>query len=348
MNKNNKENNKSKMESEPILIENKKRYVIFPIIHQIAWKFYKDHQAAHWFPEEIMREMPIDKQQWGTLLNANERKYLSWIFGFFAASDGIVNENLAQNFYNEVQIPELRAFYSEQIAMETIHSEVYSRFINELIVDKDEQTMLFNAIETIDTIRQKAEWAFKWMDKEKNSFAERVIAFAAVEGIFFSSSFAAIFWLRKRTDKSGVVLLPAIIKANQWISRDEGMHRDFACYIYRDLIQNKLSRESVCNIINEAVDIEMKFCRDSLPVSLLGMNSNLMCQYIQYVADHLLEELGLPSYYNVENPFSWMESISLPTEEKFFERITSVYTHPALSGTSENNHGDKHEIIDDI
>lgn len=257
--------------------------------------------ACFWTPDEI--DLGQDVKDWQKL-SKNEQHFVKHVLAFFAASDGIVVENLAQRFCNEVQVPEARCFYGFQMMMENIHSETYSLLIDTLLVgDQEEKSFLLNAITNIPSVQQKAEWALKWIDS-RNSFAERLVAFAAVEGIFFSGSFCAVFWLKKRG------LMPGLTFSNELISRDEGMHTDFACLLFKYL-QNKLSEERITQIITEAVDVERKFVTESLPVELIGMNSELMAQYIQFIADRLLFALGAKKYYKTENPFEWMDMISL-------------------------------------
>ena len=252
-------------------------------------------------------------------MSPNERHFVTHILAFFAASDGIVNENLAMNFSSEVQSAEARCFYGFQIAIENIHSEVYSLLIDTYVKDPNEKTHLFNAIETIPCVQKKANWALKWLNRDNASFAERIIAFAAVEGIFFSGSFCAIFWLKKRG------LMPGLAFSNELISRDEGMHCDFACLLYSKLV-NQLPHERIYEIIGNAVEIECEFVKDALSVELIGMNSTLMCQYIKFCADRLLVAIDCPKKYNVSNPFDWMESISLQGKTNFFEKRVSEYS----------------------
>lgn len=273
---------------EPLLKENPGRFVLFPIQHKDIWDMYKKAEASFWTAEEI--DLANDLKDW-ELLSNNERHFVSHILAFFAASDGIVNENLAQNFATEIQNPEARCFYGFQIAVENIHSETYSLLIDTYIRDATEKNHLLNAIETVPCVQKKATWALQWCDSENASFAERCVAFAAVEGIFFSGSFCAIFWLKKRG------LMPGLSFSNELISRDEGMHCDFACLLYRKLV-NQLSDERITEIVTNAVEIEKEFVTDALPVELIGMNSTLMQQYIEFVADRLLGELGVPKYYN--------------------------------------------------
>lgn len=300
---------------EPILQENPNRFVLFPIKHDDIWKIYKLQEASFWTAEEI--DLSQDLNDWKQKLNDNERHFIKHVLAFFAASDGIVNENLAENFVAEVQYTEAKFFYGFQIMMENIHSETYSLLIDTYINDPKEKDYLFNAIENMDCVRKKADWALRWI--ENGSFQERLIAFAAVEGIFFSGSFCSIFWLKKRG------LMPGLSFSNELISRDEGMHCDFACLLYNDHVQHKLDPELVTGIIKDAVTIEKEFVSDALPVNLIGMNSDLMCQYIEFVADRLLVALQLEKIYKVENPFPWMDMISLQGKTNFFEKRVGEY-----------------------
>ena len=300
---------------EPILADNPNRFVLFPIQHDDIWQFYKKSEASFWTAEEI--DLQQDLTDWNEKLTDDERYFVKHVLAFFAASDGIVNENLAENFVAEVQYTEAKFFYGFQIMMENIHSETYSLLIDTYIQESKEKDYLFNAIETMDCVKNKADWALRWIDE--GTFAERIIAFAAVEGIFFSGSFCSIFWLKKRG------LMPGLSFSNELISRDEGMHCDFACLLYNQHIQNKLSKETVEKIITDAVRIEKSFVSDSLPVRLIGMNSDMMCQYIEFVADRLLTALGNPAVYNVENPFPWMDLINLPGKTNFFEKRVGDY-----------------------
>jgi len=300
---------------EPILTDNPNRFVLFPIEHDDIWKFYKKSEASFWTAEEI--DLHQDLVDWGSRLNDDERHFIKHVLAFFAASDGIVNENLAENMVSEVQYTEAKFFYGFQIMMENIHSETYSLLIDTYINDVKEKDYLFNAIENLECVRKKADWALEWI--EDASFAERLIAFAAVEGIFFSGSFCSIFWLKKRG------LMPGLAFSNELISRDEGMHCDFACLLYNKHIVNKLPVETVTKIIADAVEIEKEFVSDALPVNLIGMNSDLMCQYIEFVADRLLVALGCPKIFNAENPFPWMELISLQGKTNFFEKRVGDY-----------------------
>ncbi len=300
---------------EPILVENPNRFVLFPIQHDDIWAEYKKSEACFWTAEEI--DLSQDLTDWDEKLNADEQHFIKHVLAFFAASDGIVNENLAENFVAEVQYTEAKFFYGFQIMMENIHSETYSLLIDTYIKDPKEKEYLFNAIETMDCVKKKAEWALRWIDN--GSFAERIVAFAAVEGIFFSGSFCSIFWLKKRG------LMPGLSFSNELISRDEGMHCDFACLLYNDHIVHKMPKETLTGIITDAVEIEKEFVTDALPVSLIGMNSELMCQYIEFVADRLLVALNHDKVYNVENPFPWMDLISLEGKTNFFEKRVGDY-----------------------
>jgi ribonucleoside-diphosphate reductase beta chain len=300
---------------EPILLENKDRFVLFPIRFHDLWEYYKKSEASFWTAEEI--DLMADLDHWNQRLNDDERHFIKHVLAFFAASDGIVNENLAVHFLNEVQYPEARCFYGFQIMMENIHSETYSLLIDTYIKNPDEKHKLLHAIETIPCVTKKAEWALRWIDK--GNFQERLIAFAAVEGIFFSGSFCSIFWLKKRG------LMPGLSFSNELISRDEGMHRDFACRIYTHHIQDKLDPALVTQIITDAVEIEKEFVTEALPVRLIGMNSEMMCQYIEFVADHLLMTLKLPAHYGSANPFDFMELISMEGKTNFFERRVGEY-----------------------
>lgn len=300
---------------EPILKENPNRFVLFPIEHDDIWAFYKKSEASFWTAEEI--DLHQDISDWHNKLNDNERHFIKHVLAFFAASDGIVNENLAENMLSEVQYTEAKFFYGFQIMMENIHSETYSLLIDTYIQDPKEKDYLLHAIENLDCVKKKAEWAFRWI--EKGSFAERLIAFAVVEGIFFSGSFCSIFWLKKRG------LMPGLSFSNELISRDEGMHCDFACLLYNQHIQHKLSKDTIQDLVISAVDIEKEFVSDALPVNLIGMNSQLMCQYIEFVADRLLVALGNNKVYNVENPFPWMDLISLQGKTNFFEKRVGDY-----------------------
>jgi ribonucleoside-diphosphate reductase beta chain len=303
------------IEIEPILKENPNRFVLFPIEHNDIWAFYKKSEANFWTAEEI--DLSADQTDWNQKLNDDERHFIKHVLAFFAASDGIVNENLALNFVNEVQYTEAKFFYGFQIMMENIHSETYSLLIDTYIKDQKEKDYLLHAIEHMDCVKKKADWALRWI--ENGGFAERLIAFAAVEGIFFSGSFCSIFWLKKRG------LMPGLTFSNELISRDEGMHCDFACLLYNEHLKNKLDPNTVRDIIVDAVSIEKEFVSDAIPVKLIGMNADMMCTYIEFVADRLLGALGLPKEYNAENPFPWMDLISLQGKTNFFEKRVGDY-----------------------
>ena len=314
------------MKEELILKPNKDRFVLFPIKHYDIWEMYKKAEASFWTAEEI--DLNPDLQDWENKLNPDEKHFIKHVLAFFAASDGIVNENLAVNFMNEVQYPEARCFYGFQIMMENIHSETYSLLIDSYIKDPKEKDKLFHSIDTLQCVGKKADWALKWIGN--GSFAERLIAFAAVEGIFFSGSFCSIFWLKKRG------LMPGLTFSNELISRDEGLHCDFACLLYSQL-ENKLPIEKVNAIITNAVSIEKEFVRDSLPVRLIGMNADMMCQYIEFVADRLLVALGCPKTFNAVNPFDFMELISLQGKTNFFEKRVAEYQKAGVMGKKEDN-----------
>jgi len=300
---------------EPILQPNDNRFVIFPIQHDDLWEWYKKQQACFWTAEEI--DLNPDIVDWTTKLTDDERYFIKHILAFFAASDGIVNENLAENFVNEVQYSEAKFFYGFQIMMENIHSETYSLLIDTYVKDEIEKDQLFRAIEVFPAIKKKADWALKWI--ESDSFAERLIAFAAVEGIFFSGAFCSIFWLKKRG------LLPGLTFSNELISRDEGMHCDFAVHLHNNHIVNRVAPERIKEIIVDALNIEREFVTESLPVSLIGMNARLMTQYLEFVTDRLLLEFGCDKVYDATNPFDFMEMISLEGKTNFFEKRVSEY-----------------------
>ncbi|PAV57730.1 hypothetical protein WR25_15851 [Diploscapter pachys] len=310
---------------EPLLMENPNRFVIFPLKYHDIWQFYKKAVASFWTVEEV--DLGKDMADWERM-TANEKFFISRVLAFFAASDGIVNENLVERFSNEVQVTEARFFYGFQIAMENIHSEMYSKLIETYIRDPVERNKLFNAIFEFPFVQKKAEWALRWISDKQVSFAERVIAFAAVEGIFFSGSFAAIFWLKKRG------LMPGLTHSNELISRDEGLHRDFACLMYSHL-NNKLSQKRIHEIIKDAVKIEQEFLTESLPVDMIGMNCRLMSEYIEFVADHLLVELKCDKLFNMKNPFDFMENISIEGKTNFFEKKVSEYQRPGVLSTDE-------------
>lgn len=311
--------------NEPLLKENNRRFVLFPIQYHEIWQMYKKAEASFWTAEEI--DLGKDMGDWENRLNSDEKFFISHVLAFFAASDGIVNENLVERFSGEVQAPEAKCFYGFQIMMENIHSETYSLLIDTYIKDPKERTYLFNAIETIPCIKKKADWALKWITDDESTFGERLIAFAAVEGIFFSGSFASIFWLKKRG------LMPGLTFSNELISRDEGLHTDFACLLFSHL-ENRPSKKIVEDVIVEAVGIEQEFLTDALPCGLLGMNAKLMRQYIEFVADRLLVALGNPKVYNSTNPFDFMENISLAGKTNFFEKRVSDYQKAGVMANS--------------
>jgi len=312
---------------EPLLRENPRRFVVFPIEYHDIWLMYKKAEASFWTAEEV--DLTKDIPDWEKL-NDGERHFISHVLAFFAASDGIVNENLVERFSQEVQITEARCFYGFQIAMENIHSEMYSLLIDTYIKDPKEREFLFNAIETMPCVKRKADWALQWIASDTATFGERVVAFAAVEGIFFSGSFASIFWLKKRG------LMPGLTFSNELISRDEGLHCDFACLMFKHLVQ-KPSEERVKAIVKEAVVIEQEFLTAALPVSLIGMNCDLMKQYIEYVADRLLFELKCSKVYNSENPFDFMENISLEGKTNFFEKRVGEYKKSGVMDEKSEN-----------
>lgn len=314
---------------EPILQENPNRFVLFPIEHHDIWNMYKQQEASIWTAEEI--DLAQDLSDWRTKLNDDERYFVKNVLAFFAASDGIVNENLAENFVSEVQYTEAKFFYGFQIMMENIHSETYSLLIDTYIQDKEEKDHLFKAIDTIDAVKKKAQWALKWIDSPH--FQERLVAFAAVEGIFFSGSFCAIFWLKKRG------LMPGLSFSNELISRDEGLHCDFAVMLHNNHLANKVSEERIKEIITSALEIEKEFITESLPVRLIGMNSDLMKQYLEFVADRLLVDLGCSKVYNSENPFDFMANISLQGKTNFFEKRVGEYQKSGVMNKSEEAFG---------
>ena len=309
--------------AEPILQENKNRFVIFPIKHHDIWEWYKKMEASFWTAEEI--DLSQDINDWNNKLNDEERYFIKHILAFFAASDGIVNENLAENFVNEVQYAEAKFFYGFQIMMENIHSETYSLLIDTYVKDETERDQLFNALEVFPAIKKKADWALKWI--ESDSFAERLIAFAAVEGIFFSGAFCSIYWLKKRG------LMPGLTFSNELISRDEGVHCDFAVHLHNHHLVNKVPKARIREIIVDALNIEREFITESLPVSLIGMNAALMTQYLEFVADRLLVELGCDREYNTSNPFDFMDMISLQGKTNFFEKKVAEYQKSGVMNT---------------
>jgi len=320
------------MQEEPLLKEDPTRFVLFPIKHHDMWDYYKKSLASLWTAEEI--DLTSDTKDWNSM-SEGEKHFIAHTLAFFAASDGIVNENLAVNFMQEVQAAEGRCFYGFQIAMENIHSETYSLLIDTYIKDPKEKDYLLNALETVPAVKLKGEWAMKWINSP--AFVDRLIAFAAVEGIFFSSSFASIFYMRKRN------LLPGLCFANDLISRDEALHCDFACMLFRDHIVNKPSREHVLTILKDAVRIEQNFCTEALPVRLIGMNETQMKQYIEFVCDTLLVNLGFAKEYHTLNPFDFMEMIAVESKANFFEKRVAEYSKAGITtGKVESNN-----LIDD-
>ncbi|WP_318642417.1 ribonucleotide-diphosphate reductase subunit beta [Flavobacterium ardleyense] len=308
---------------EPILQENSDRFVIFPIKHPDIWDWYKKMEASFWTAEEI--DLSQDLTDWNEKLTGDERYFIKHILAFFAASDGIVNENLAENFVNEVKYAEAKFFYGFQIMMENIHSETYSLLIDTYVKDDTEKDLLFRALDVFPAIKKKADWALKWI--ESPSFAERLIAFAAVEGIFFSGAFCSIFWLKKRG------LMPGLTFSNELISRDEGVHCDFAVHLHNHHLINKVSKSRIKEIIVDALNIEREFITESLPVSLIGMNAKLMTQYLEFVADRLLVELECERVYNTSNPFDFMDMISLQGKTNFFEKKVAEYQKAGVMNT---------------
>ena len=299
---------------EPILQDNADRFVLFPIEHDDIWQFYKKAEASFWTAEEI--DLSQDLKDWENL-NDGEKHFIKHVLAFFAASDGIVNENLAEHFVSDVQYTEAKFFYGFQIAIENIHSETYSLLIDTYVDDTKEKDTLLHAIETLDCVKKKADWALRWIDN--GTFAERLIAFAAVEGIFFSGAFCAIFWLKKRG------LMPGLTFSNELISRDEGVHCDFAVHLHNNHLVNKVPPKRIKEILLDALNIEREFITESLPISLIGMNAKLMTQYLEFVTDRLLVELGIEKEFNVSNPFDFMDMISLQGKTNFFEKRVGEY-----------------------
>jgi ribonucleoside-diphosphate reductase beta chain len=328
------------MSTESVLLkENKNRFVLFPIKYPVLWEFYKKAEASFWTTEEL--DFSSDKRDWDKL-NAGQKQFIETVLAFFAASDGIVNENLALNFMSEVQIPEARCFYGFQIAMENVHSETYSSLIESYVSDESRRNELFDGIQTFPSIREKAWWALKWTSKDHATFGERLVAFACVEGISFSSSFCSIFYLKKMG-----LLMHGLGKSNELIARDEGLHRDFACALF-DLLSDveKPSTETVHDIIRECVDVERKFVEEALPMDLIGMNSGQMIFYVEFVADALCSALHVPKIYGTENPFGWMETISLQGKTNFFESRVTEYAKAGVSSTQQDQFAFK--ISDDF
>lgn len=318
---------------EPLLQENSQRFVLFPLKYNEIWKMYKKHVASFWTAEEI--DLSADYKDWMTL-STQEQHFVKTVLAFFAASDGIVLENLAERFMTEVQIPEARCFYGFQLAMENIHSETYSLLIDTYIKDNAEKDKLFHAMETVPAVKCKAEWAMKWINRT-DSFAERLVAFAAVEGIFFSGSFCAIFWLKKRGK------MPGLTFSNELISRDEGLHTEFACMLY-SMLNHKLNQSTIEQIIRDAVTIEKSFVCDAIPVALIGMNSALMSQYIEFVADRLVTALGHQKIFGTANPFEWMEMISLQGKTNFFEKRVGDYQKAGIMEKVGTNKGSENQF----
>jgi len=314
-----------KKQEEPMLVENPDRFVLFPIEHQDVFKMYKDLVAVRWIAEEIDTTKDLAHFK---ALTPNERHFISRILGFFAGSDGIVNENLAANFANEVQWPEAKAFYSEQMSNETVHSETYSRLVDAYIEDKAEKIDILRSIRTMSFVQKKAAWALHWMNSKETDFATRLMAFAAVEGIFFSGAFCSIFWFKQRG------ILPGLTSSNEFISRDEGLHTDFACLLYSKIV-NRLSKTKAYKLIREAVRIEKEFITEAIPCSMIGMNAKLMGQYIEFVADRLLVQMGYPKTYETANPFGFMERISMEGKDNFFEKRVTSYALAGVGKTAE-------------
>lgn len=326
------------MSLEPLLTQTNDRFVLFPIKHNEIWGMYKKAMASFWTAEEI--DLYADLNDWESM-NEGERHFISHILAFFSASDGIVNENLALRFYNDVQIPEARAFYGFQIAMENIHAETYGLLIDTYIKDNVQKEKLFKAIETIPCIKKKADWAMKWINGNE-SFAERLVAFAAIEGIFFSGAFCSIFWLKKRG------LMPGLTFSNELISRDEGLHTDFACMLYKDYIHNKPSEARIRDLIKEAVEFECEFITDALPISLIGMNAEMMKEYIRFCADRLMRSLGYENIWNAKNPFDWMELISMQGKTNFFEKRVSEYQKAGVANSGNVTAGSQFNFSTDM
>jgi ribonucleoside-diphosphate reductase subunit M2 len=305
------------MSAEPLLRRNPDRFVLFPIQYPRIWDMYKRHEASFWTAEEI--DLAADAEHWNQSLTDDERHFIKHVLAFFAASDGIVGENLLERFAVEVQVPEARCFYGFQIAMENIHSETYSLLIDSYVRDAAERRRLLRAVHTIDVVKRKAEWALRWVGAATAPFAQRLLAFAIVEGVFFSGAFCAIFWLKKRG------LMPGLTFSNELISRDEGMHTDFACLLYSMLEHTRLDEPTVYAMFDEALALERAFVSDALPVRLIGMNDESMCEYVAFCADRLLMSLGYRRKYHAANPFVWMEMISLQGKTNFFEKRVGEY-----------------------
>jgi ribonucleoside-diphosphate reductase beta chain len=335
-------NSRNEVSKEYLLRENPNRYTIFPIGHKDIWQYYKKAEGSFWTAEEI--DLETDLTDW-TKLNDNERHFIKMILAFFASADGIVNENLAQRFMGEIQIPEARCFYGFQIMMENIHGEVYSLLIDTYVRDREEQTRLFQAIHTIPTIKRLSDWAISWIGSGDN-FASRLVAFACVEGILFSGPFCAIYWLKEKG------LMPGLTFSNELISRDEALHCEFACLLY-SYLEEKLSQEKVYEIVSQAVEFEKEFITESLPCRLIGMNAKTMAQYIEFVADRLLIMLGYPAKWRVSNPFPFMEKISLSGKTNFFERRVSEYSkskfeEPTTTTKNNSKNSKRIQILEDV
>lgn len=326
------------MSLEPLLNKSNDRFVLFPIKHNEIWEMYKKAMASFWTAEEI--DLYADLNDWDAM-NDGERHFISHILAFFSASDGIVNENLALRFYNDVQIPEARAFYGFQIAMENIHAETYGLLIDTYIKDAAKKDHLLKAVDNIPCIKKKADWAMKWINGNE-SFAERLVAFAAIEGIFFSGAFCSIFWLKKRG------LMPGLTFSNELISRDEGLHTDFACMLYKNYITNKPSESRIRELIKEAVEFESEFITDALPVSLIGMNADMMKEYIRFCADRLMRSLGYSNIWDAKNPFDWMEMISMQGKTNFFEKRVSEYQKAGVANSAKDPAGSQFTFSTDM
>lgn len=314
----------STMPEELLLTETKNRFVLFPIKYDDIYKMYKTHASVFWVPNEV--DLTKDVDDWETKLNDNERHFIKNVLAFFSSSDSIVNDNLAIRFFNEIQIPEAKAFYGFQIAMEVIHQEMYSLMIDTYVKDSEEKNALFDAIFKVPTINRKAKWAMKWIEDKDAPFAMRLVAFAIVEGLFFSSAFASIYWLKERG------LMPGLCLSNEFISRDEGLHTEFAILLY-SYVNNKVSQDKIHEMVSEATDIECEFVADSLRVNLIGMNSILMSEYVKFCADRLLQQLGYDKLYNVQNPFPFMERIGLSNKTNFFEHYVADYSKANVGKT---------------
>jgi ribonucleotide reductase beta subunit family protein with ferritin-like domain len=312
---------------EPLLKENPNRHVIFPIEHGDLWAKYKQHMSVFWIPEEI--DLSKDMRDWNEKLNDNERHFIKYVLGFFAGSDGIVMENLSMRFTREIGIPEAKFFYACQNLMESVHSESYALMIDTYIENKQEKLDILRAIQTIPCVQKKAEWALQWIESKEASFAHRLMAFAIIEGIFFSGAFCSIYWLKQRG------LMPGLTVSNELIARDEGLHTEFACLLYSKLV-NRLSKTDAHKMMREAVKIEKNFITKALPCELIGMNSKLMSEYIEFVADRLITQLGYPKLYHTKNPFDFMERISLEGKDNFFEKRVTTYAKANTAGTMED------------